>query len=148
MATDALLAAPATAATHDDGAPAMTQARTLAIFGVSVVIWFGVAMFIRFAGPTGTFDGWRGVLTYALTIPATIPLNARLLKMSGLPRRDIATPVALGAILPPLLEGIVMRQFPAFYGGDPAVMLSGAIWILWAIGVAMALAVATAARAA
>ena len=125
----------------------LTQARTLGILAFSAAIWFGVAMYIRFAGPHGTFDGLSGVLTYALTIPVTILLNRRLLKMSGLPKRDIATPVALAAIVPPLLEGIVMRQFPAFYGGDPAVMLSGAIWILWAIGVAMALAVATAASA-
>ncbi len=128
-------------------APTLTQARTLAILGFSAVIWFGVAMYIRFAGPRGTFDGLQGVLTYALTVPVTVVLNRRLLKMSGLPKHDIVKPVALAAIVPPLLEGVVMRQFPALYGGDPAVMLSGAIWILWAIGVGMALAVATASSA-
>ncbi|MBV8971543.1 MAG: hypothetical protein JO290_04550 [Sphingomonadaceae bacterium] len=137
MTTETMTAAPA--------GNGLTQARTLAIGAFSTAIWFGVAMFIRFAGPAGVFDGLRGVLLYALTIPVTIPLNARLLRMSGLPKRDIATPVALAAIVPPMLEGIVMRWFPAVYGGDPAVMLSGAIWILWAIGVGMALAVATAA---
>ena len=136
-----------TTVTHlDAGTRAgLTQRRTILLLAFSAVVWFGVAMFIRFAGPAGVFDGFRGVLLYALTIPATIPLNARLLKMSGLPGRDMTLAVGIAAIVPPSLEGIVMRWFPGVYGGDPAVMLSGAIWILWAIGVGMALAAVSAA---
>jgi hypothetical protein len=34
-----------------------------------------------------------------------------------------------------------MRLLPQLYGGNPAIIQAGAIWLLWAIGIASALAV-------
>jgi hypothetical protein len=45
-----------------------------------------------------------------------------------------------------ILDGVAMSAFPDLYGPDRHVMGAGAIWLLWAIGVASALATFTTVR--
>ncbi len=119
----------------------LTSARIVRLAVFSTVVWFGAAMFIRFAGPRGVFDGWLGVATYLVTIPATVPLNRRALKIAGLGTDFMPAVIAITTATATLEDGAAMRLAPWLYGGDPAMIQAGAIWLLWAIGVASALAV-------
>jgi hypothetical protein len=124
------------------GAPAagLTMARSrLVLF--SSFVWFCAALFIHFAGPRGVFEGWLGIATYIVTIPATIPLNRRALKIAGLKMPSMPAVIAVTTATATLEDGTAMRLVPQLYGGDPANIQNGAIWLLWAIGVASALAV-------
>jgi len=119
----------------------LTMARTARLVLFSTFVWFGAVLFIRFAGPRGVFDGWSGMLVYLLTIPATIPLNRRALKIAGLTMPFMPAVIAVTTAAATLEDGVAMRLVPRLYGGDPAIIGAGAIWLLWAIGVASALAV-------
>ena len=131
----------------DDAALGLTAASVARLAAFATLVWFSAALFIRFAGPAGVFEGARALILYAVTVPATVPLNRRTGKIAGLPQRRMVVAVAVTAATATLLDGIAMTLFPALYGGDPIVMLGGAVWLLWAIGVGLALALATSFRA-
>jgi peroxiredoxin len=114
----------------------------------SVVIWYGVALFVRYGGAAGLFTGKAAVQTYFATFLFTIPLNRFLRRLVSLPPKEMLSVAAVCVVLPPFLEGIVMHWYPGFYGGDPAVIRAGAIWILYAIGIGLGLALLTTRRAA
>jgi hypothetical protein len=103
-------------------------------------------MFIRYVGPTGQFQGWKVALLYVLTIPGTVLLNERTRKLVRLPRRMMVPVIAVTTATATMLDGVAMSGFPELYGADPVVMLGGAVWLLWAIGVAAALSLIAAAR--
>ena len=46
-----------------------------------------------------------------------------------------------------LLEGVIMKAFPQVYGGDPAVIALGAVWLLYAVSLGLGASVLTAAWA-
>jgi hypothetical protein len=124
------------------------QAKQIVILAAfSTFVWFLAALFIRFVGPTGVFHGDRAIALYALTIPATVPLNARSRKLVRAPKSQMVIVIAVTSAVATMLDGMAMSQFPALYGADPAITGAGAAWLLWAIGVAGVLSLITAARA-
>jgi hypothetical protein len=118
----------------------LTFERTARLVAFAAFVWFCAAMFIRFAGPVGVFHSISGVLLYAATIPATIPLNERARKLAGLPRDLMVSVIAVTTATATMLDGVAMSCFPELYGGVPSTIQAGAVWLLWAIGVASALA--------
>jgi hypothetical protein len=125
----------------------LTPAQILTLAAFSTCVWFLAAMFIRFAGPMGVFHGYKLIALYALTIPATIPLNARSRKLVRAPKGQMVTVIAVTSTVATLLDGAAMSRFPALYGADPAITGAGAAWLLWAIGVAGGLSLVTAGQA-
>jgi hypothetical protein len=124
----------------------LTAARSVKLALFSSAVWFGAALFIRFAGPHGIFEGWKAVATYLITIPATIPLSARALKIAGLKMPLMPAVIAVTTAVASIEDGVAMRLVPGLYGGDPAIIQAGAIWLLWAIGIAAALSVIVSAK--
>jgi hypothetical protein len=125
----------------------LKPAQFVILTAFSTCVWFLAAMFIRFVGPMGVFHGYRALALYALTIPATLPLNARSRKLVRAPRSQMDTVIAVTSAVATMLDGVAMSQFPALYGCDPAITGAGAAWLLWAIGVAGALSLITASAA-
>jgi len=125
----------------------LTPGQIAILAAFSTFVWFLAAMFIRFVGPTGIFHGYKVIVLYALTIPATVPLNARSRKLVRAPKAHMVTIIAVTSAVATLLDGVAMSQFPALYGSDRAITGAGAAWLLWAIGVAGVLSLVTAARA-
>jgi hypothetical protein len=123
----------------------LTPARVARLALFATFVWFLAALFIRYAGPHGIFTGAKAGLLYALTIVVTIPLNARIRRIAGLPRTHMVPVVAVTTATATMLDGVAMTYFPALYGADPVIMGQGAAWLLWAIGVAAALSLAVAA---
>jgi hypothetical protein len=126
---------------------ALRPAQIAILAAFSTLVWFLAAMFIRFVGPMGVFHDYKVIVLYALTIPATVPLNARSRKLVRAPKSQMVTVIAVTSAVATMLDGVAMSGFPALYGPDPAITGAGAAWLLWAIGVASALSLITAARA-
>jgi hypothetical protein len=133
--------------TEADAIPDLTLTKIAILAAFATFVWFCAALFIRYAGPTGVFRGWHLVLLYALTIPGTISLNAGTRKLVRLPKEMMVSVIAVTTATATMLDGIAMSAFPELYGGDPALIQGGAIWLLWAIGAAAALSLITVARA-
>jgi peroxiredoxin len=112
----------------------------------SAGVWLAVAVFIRVAGPMGAFSPRNAPTLFLATILATIPLNGLTRRIAGLPPRMMTSVVAVASIAPPTLEGVLMGAFPGVYGGDRAMIGQAAVWLLFAIGVAMLLAAVTSLR--
>jgi hypothetical protein len=117
----------------------ITPARVAIIVAFALFVWFCVAMLIRYGGP-GQFSGREGLITYAITAAVTWPLNWLTRKIAGLSARKMVVVMALTLTTTTSLEGVVMRQFPGFYGGDVAEIGSAAIWLLWAVGLGLGFA--------
>ena len=126
----------------------LTPRRILVLVIYSTIVWYCVAQFIRYGGAAGAFAGQRAVRTYIATFLFSIPLNWFARKLVGLPAEKMLQTAAICVITPPTLEGIVMHWYPKFYGGDPTVILGGAVWLLFAIGVGLGWAAWTSIRAA
>jgi hypothetical protein len=133
--------------TFDDASSSLTSTKIAILVAFSTVVWFLAAMFIRFIGPTGIFQGVQVVVLYLVTIPATMPLNARSRKLARLPKRQMVSVIAVTSATATMLDGVAMSQFPQLYGSDPAIIAGGAAWLLWAIGVAGVLSLVTSAQA-
>ncbi len=129
------------------GAAALKPAQIVILAAFSTLVWFLAALFIRFVGPTGVFHGYKVIVLYALTIPATVPLNARSRKLVRAPKSRMVEVIAVTSAVATLLDGAAMSGFPTLYGSDPAITGAGAAWLLWAIGVAGVSSLITAARA-
>jgi hypothetical protein len=125
----------------------LRPAQIVVLAAFSTFVWFLAAMFIRFVGPMGVFHGYKVVALYGLTIPATLPLNARSRKLVQAPKGQMVTVIAVTSAVATMLDGLAMSLFPALYGADSTITGAGAAWLLWAIGVAGVLSLITAARA-
>jgi hypothetical protein len=124
----------------------LTIGKLAALMALASLVWLCAALFIRWLGPMGAFTGLSRVIVYGSTVVLTIPLNRRTLKIAGLSKHHMVTAIAVTTATATMLDGVAMSYFPELYGGDPAITGAGAAWLLWAIGVASALAVVSSAR--
>ena len=134
-------------ASRRDGDDRYTPIKALRTVAFAVVIWFCVAVFIRFGGPAGQFTGAQGVATYVATALFTLPINWLTRKAAGMPARAMPVVQATTLATTTWLEGVIMKAFPQVYGGDPAVIALGAVWLLYAVSLGLGASVLTAAWA-
>jgi uncharacterized membrane protein YqiK len=119
---------------------------TLVVFGA--VLWFLGSLFIRHVGPLGAFEGGWRLVVYAATWPLTWPLVPMACRLGGAPRTRALAAVAVPSATALFLDGTAIAWARGLYGSDQAVVLGGAAWLLWAVGVALALGFMAQARAA
>jgi len=127
---------------------AYTPVKVVRTVVFAAVVWFCVAMFIRFGGAAGQFSGEAGVQTYLATAIVTVPLNWLARIVAGMPAHKMPLVAALTLTTTTSLEGFVMKLFPQVYGGDPAVIGAGAVWLLYAVGLGLGASLITSAFAA
>jgi hypothetical protein len=121
----------------------LTPARIAILAVVGAVLWFLAAMFIRFAGPLGAFRGVWVPILYALAGPLLAPAVLFGRRAGGAGRDRILASVAVMCVTALFLDGVALAWFRGLYGSDPAVILGGAAWLLWGVGVALILALFT-----
>lgn len=137
--------APAASMTGRRGDDRYTPVKVMRTVAYALAVWGSVALFIRFGGAAGQFSGQDGVNTYLATAILTLPLNWLNRKAAGMPAAKMPVVVAMTLTVTTLLEGVIMKWFPEVYGGDPAVIAKGAIWLLYAVGLGLGASVVTAA---
>jgi peroxiredoxin len=122
----------------------LTAGKIAKLVAFTIPIWFLAAMYIRFRGPHGSFSGTRVIILYVLTVPFTMPLNFLSRRIVSLPKRELPKVIAVTSATAILLDGFAMNFFTGLYGSDRTVIMGGAAWLLWAVGVALTLALVSA----
>jgi hypothetical protein len=121
------------------------DARKIAFLAAyAMMLWSFAWAIIHFGGPRGHFAGMQHVLLYALTIPVTLLTNLQSRRRVGLPRSQTLTAVAITSCVAMFADSLVLGWFPWIYSTNPDVARAGAAWLLWAIAVALVLAVISA----
>jgi hypothetical protein len=118
----------------------LTVGRIVVLAAIGAVLWLLAALFIRFVGPMGAFRGIWVPILYALAVPVLAPAIILGRRSAGLPRVDTLTAVSIMSATALFLDGVALAWFRGLYGTDPAVILGGAAWLLWGVGVGLALA--------
>ena len=105
---------------------------------LSVVLWAAGVVTIRVLAPTG----WLTSGLSWLVLPATIPLVWLTLRLAmriagGMDPVLVAAFVSMPALL---LDGLAFSYVPFLYGAAEDERRAGAAWLLWFVGVSLALA--------
>jgi hypothetical protein len=123
-------------------AKAGLDARKIAFLtAYAMMLWNFAWAIIHFGGPRGLFTGLQHVLLCTLTIPVTILTNLQSRRRVGLPKSQTLTAVAITSFVAMFADSLVFGWFPWIYSTDPDMARAGAAWLLWAIAVALVLAV-------
>lgn len=118
--------------------------KILFLAAYAMMLWSYAWAIIHFAGPGGLFTGALHVLLYAITIPVTMLTNLQSRRRVGLPKSQTLTAVAITSLVAMFTDSVVFGWFPWIYSTDSDVARAGAAWLLWAIAVALVLAVISA----
>jgi hypothetical protein len=107
---------------------------------LGAVFWLEALLFIRFAG-TSLFENGHPWLL--LWFAANIPIAWILVKVSALVSKvdddGLFSAVAIMVLTAMLLDGIALTWFPGWYGLSPAGLLLAAAWLLWRVGLSLAI---------
>ncbi len=141
------MSATSTLALRAPPAADLTASRIARAMLAGALLWLLAALFIHYLGPRGAFEGWRLPLTYAGTVLVTIRSNIACRRLAGLGADQALTVVAIGSATALFMDVVAFAWPDRIYGSDPAVLLGGAVWLLFAIGVALGLALLTTQRA-
>lgn len=104
------------------------------------LLWASGVLILRWLVSIDGLHGTPQIIAYALTILGTVPLVPLTPRLAGLPRRETVSAMAIVAITALLIDGVVIGYFPALYSVDPVQARACAGALLWAVGVALALA--------
>jgi len=118
----------------------MTQGVSVAKFlFIGAAIWFGALLLIRFSGSVvfSTRSLWLPLLFLGsipgswASIKVCLPLGGRCI----LKEKQVVAVTFIAALI---LDGIAFTWFPIAYGNEPQAIHLGAAWLLWAVGVFLA----------
>jgi hypothetical protein len=115
--------------------------RAVAILIVTgVVLWVLGVLLIRALIPTGAMANAWTPLIYLGLVLVSIPLTPALPRYAGVARSRVLECGAIVAATASLIDGVVVRWAPWIYADDARLAADSAASLLWAIGVAVALA--------
>jgi hypothetical protein len=104
------------------------------------VFWFEALLFIRFEGESLFVNGnpWL-LLLFIVSIPIAwvlVKIGAVVGKVEG---EDLLSAVAIMALTATLLDGVALTWFQSWYGLTQVGLLLAAAWLLWGVGVSLAI---------
>jgi hypothetical protein len=102
---------------------------------IGLAFWYAAALFVRYAGPAGYFDGGlANAITFAGVIPASWLTVWIVKRAAGLQPPQVVPGLALATGAAALCDGLALTWMPSLYatGTEPA--LHGAAGILWGVG--------------
>ncbi len=113
------------------------QYAILVVWGAG--LWFAAALLVNWLGTIGALDKPWVVLTYALTVPGTVPFVYLTRVVAGLTKRQTALGIAAATASAAMLDGNALVWAPGLYGTAGT---AGAAAILWGAGVGLVLGLA------
>jgi hypothetical protein len=123
---------------------ALDGRKILFLAAYAMMLWSLAWAIIHFGGPGGLFTSPLHILLYAMTIPVTMFSNLQSRRRVGLPKSQTLTAVAMTSLVAMFADSVVFGWFPWVYSTDYDVARAGAAWLLWAIAVALVLAMISA----
>lgn len=109
----------------------LTQRQFLTIVAIGITVWFGGALFCRWMGAIGAFEGTDRIILYAALIPGSVPLIWLLQYGAALRRDQLALGASIGTAAAITLDGLALAWFPALYGPGVAQTAASGAAILW-----------------
>ena len=105
-----------------------------ALAGIVIAIGVGAAS----PGPSFSTQSIWLPLLFLGTIPGSWASVKLCLPLGGCSPQNAVPAVALMSIAALLLDGVAFTWIPSVYGSDPQAIHLGATWLLWAVGVFLA----------
>ena len=107
---------------------------------LGVVFWFEALLFIRFGGEHVFVNGnpWL-LLLFVISIPIAgilVKIGAVVGKVEG---EELLNAVTIMSLTATLLDGVALTWFQGWYGLTPAGLLLAAAWLLWGVGIGLAI---------
>jgi Family of unknown function (DUF5367) len=107
---------------------------------LGMIFWFEALLFIRTGGESLFVNGnpWL-VLWFVASIPIAwvlIKISAIVGKIDG---ENLLNAVAIMTLTALLLDGIALTWFQGWYGLAQAGLLLAAAWLLWGVGISLAI---------
>ena len=115
------------------------SAASIRLMVLSVILWAVGVLTIRLAAPLGVFSPGFSIVLMLATIPLawqTVDLAVRLAGRDS-PLLAVATLVSMPALL---LDGLAMTWTPGIYGPAALPLRAEAAWLLWFVGISLAVA--------
>jgi Family of unknown function (DUF5367) len=107
---------------------------------LGIIFWFEALLFIRLAGESLFVNGNPLLLLWFV---ASIPIAWVLVKISAVVGKvdgeDLLSAVAIMALTALLLDGIALTWFQGWYGLAQSGLVLAAAWLLWGVGVSLAI---------
>lgn len=115
------------------------------LVALSLVLWLAAALYIHLM-PRALTDPIRGAVGFAVSLPVGWLSVVMIQYVGKLAPRQLLWGVGLVGALAMMIDGVVLRWFPAVYGSDPTAIRLGAAWLLWGYGASLAIAVGMASK--
>jgi hypothetical protein len=126
-------------------AQAQKPFNTILFVILGAVFWFEALLFIRFEGISLFVKGNPLLL---LLFIASIPIAWILVNTSAIVSKvkgdDLLNAVTIMVVTAASLDSIALTWFPGWYGLAPAGLLLAAAWLLWGVGLSLAIGYRTA----
>lgn len=104
------------------------------------LLWASGVLILRWLVSIDALHGTPQIIAYALVVAGTIPLIPLTSRLAALPPGETVSAIAVVSMTALLIDGIVIGYFPALYSADPVQARACAGALIWAVGVALALA--------
>lgn len=114
----------------------ITRRQAGLLVALAIVFWMVAVAGLR-ADPGAVRPGWRGDLSFAISLPVAwlcVRLAQRIAKLTP---HQLVTATALVVALDTLLDAGVLRWAPLTYGADPSDRALSAAWLLWGYGASL-----------
>lgn len=106
------------------------------LVALAVAFWVVAAVGLAL-DPGAVQPGWRGDLSFVISIPVAwlcVWLARRIAKLAP---HQLITATALVVAMDTLLDAGVLRWVPQIYGADPSSQALSAAWLLWGYGASL-----------
>lgn len=107
---------------------------------LGIVFWFEALLFIRFGGELLFVNGNPWLVLWFV---ASIPIAWVLIKISSIVGKiegeNVLNAVAIMALTALLLDGVALTWFQSWYGLAQTGLLLAAAWLLWGVGISLAI---------
>lgn len=124
----------------------LRRVQVAGLVGLGVLFWLMAVLFIRYSLPTGLFGRPTAPVLFVLTVPAAWILIWTIKRAVALRTDQLVAGVAVASTAALLCDGVAITWMPFLYTADSAGLLPVAAWLMWGVGVCLALALIAARR--
>jgi hypothetical protein len=118
----------------------LNKVQVLSLVTVGAIFWILATLYIHFL-PGAFTNPVQGAIGFITTLPIAW-LSVLLTKWVGrLSAEQLLLGVGIVGAFAMMIDGIVLRWFPAAYSGDPLILRLSAAWLLWGYGVSLCIAI-------
>ena len=125
---------------HESGSHLLSAGQFFRVAIFAILFWFVAALFVNYGSQAGFFGGIAGLFMFVITVPVGW-LSVKLLKkIASLHSSQMISGIATATAVATFFDGIALTWMRSLYGSSAELVLPGAAWILWGVGVTISFA--------